>query len=431
MKNLTLTILAIVTSVLSFCQSSIELSFTAVYQEQNVPLDSILIENLTQPGEVMVYSDTLITLEVTTGINNNEGLLLNKNFFVWNFPNPVKSSTCVEVYLSEKETIDIQIIDVTGRQIISRTNTLEKGKHTFSFYPGNKKCYLLALSTDKHKQTLKIVNMADGNIEKLVYNGIENNIPNYKTYPFTKDFPYSIGDELRFTGYADNPIDIMGSDAIEDAPLGDDSYTFNITEGISCPGLPSVNYLDQEYNTVQIGEQCWLRENLDIGTMIQHTNNMQNNGTIEKYCYDNLPTNCDVYGGLYQWDEMMEYSTTPGVQGICPGGWHVPTINEYTEMITYLCDYPSEKLKEAGTVHWGCSNDLATNESGFTGLPGGGFADWSGSFLAITLQGDHWSSNDFGTTNGACRGLVCNGIYILEGSYDKHTAISVRCIKDN
>ncbi len=69
----------------------------------------------------------------------------------------------------------------------------------------------------------------------------------------------------------------------------------------------------QTYTTVQIGDQCWMAENLNIGEMINSGSNMTNNGVIEKYCFSNDPANCETYGGLYQWNEMMEYSTTAGV----------------------------------------------------------------------------------------------------------------------
>ena len=77
---------------------------------------------------------------------------------------------------------------------------------------------------------------------------------------------------------------------------------------------------DQIYNTVQIGSQCWMAENLNVGTMISGLDAMYNNGVIEKYCYNNDPLNCNIYGGLYQWNEMMHYSTQQGIQGICPAG---------------------------------------------------------------------------------------------------------------
>jgi uncharacterized protein (TIGR02145 family) len=63
-----------------------------------------------------------------------------------------------------------------------------------------------------------------------------------------------------------------------------------------------------------------MAENLNIGTRIDGANNQANNGTIEKYCYSDNTSNCDTYGGLYQWDEAMQYVTTEGTQGICPSG---------------------------------------------------------------------------------------------------------------
>jgi len=81
--------------------------------------------------------------------------------------------------------------------------------------------------------------------------------------------------------------------------------------GLPCPGMPTVVYGGQTYNTVQIGTQCWLKENLNIGTKIPGTQNQANNGTIEKYCYNNDEANCAIYGGLYQWNEMMQYVLRP------------------------------------------------------------------------------------------------------------------------
>jgi len=91
-------------------------------------------------------------------------------------------------------------------------------------------------------------------------------------------------------------------------------------------GASKVNYGGKAYNTVLIGDQCWLKENLDIGTMI--TSSPSNNGIIEKYCYGNIESNCDIYGGLYQWDEAMQYATIEGAKGICPDGWYIPTLAE-------------------------------------------------------------------------------------------------------
>ena len=103
-----------------------------------------------------------------------------------------------------------------------------------------------------------------------------------------------------------------------------------------CPGITSVIYEGQTYNTVLIGDQCWLKENLNVGTMIQGDQGSSNNGIIEKYCYGDNEANCDTYGGLYAWREAMQYVTTAGVQGICPLGWHFPTDGEWTILQDFL-----------------------------------------------------------------------------------------------
>ena len=90
------------------------------------------------------------------------------------------------------------------------------------------------------------------------------------------------------------------------------------------------------YGTVQIGSQCWMSENLNIGTRINSGVIMTDNDTIEKYCYDNLEANCDTSGGLYRWDEMMQYVTTDSTQGICPKGWHLPGDEEWKTLEMYL-----------------------------------------------------------------------------------------------
>src|ERR1035437_7426550 len=75
-----------------------------------------------------------------------------------------------------------------------------------------------------------------------------------------------------------------------------------------CPGVDSLNYSGQWYHTVQIGSQCWLKENLNVGIMKPAVKDQINNDTIEKFCYNNDPANCTVYGGLYQWREAVQYT---------------------------------------------------------------------------------------------------------------------------
>ena len=164
----------------------------------------------------------------------------------------------------------------------------------------------------------------------------------------------------------------------------------------------------QSYTTVQISTQCWMAENLNIGTMINGSTNQFNNGVIEKYCYNDDTVNCDVYGGLYQWREMMQYVTTEGAQGICPTGWHLPTdaewmiLEEEAESVSGVNwnttgargNYAGGNLKETGTSNWQSPNTGATNQSGFTGLPGGRRHPDDGSFSTFGHLGYWWTSSE-------------------------------------
>jgi len=216
-------------------------------------------------------------------------------------------------------------------------------------------------------------------------------------------------------------------------PATSNTIGMTVQYGIPCPGLPTVSYGNKTYNTVQIGTQCWFRENLDIGTMLVSPANPTDNGIIEKYCFDNLTSYCDEYGGLYKWNEMMAYSTTEGAQGICPTGWHIPTDAELISLSTYLGGntVAGGKVKETGFVHWKYSaGGGATNLSGFTGLPGGSL--YGTAFAYLTENGYFASSKTHETDNNWTwsRSLSYYTTTFGRIAGYKTTAISVRCLKN-
>ena len=202
----------------------------------------------------------------------------------------------------------------------------------------------------------------------------------------------------------------------------------------------------QKYGTVQIGDQCWMGENLNIGTMIIGSSNQTNNGTIEKYCYDNNTSNCDEYGGLYQWHEMMQYVATPGIQGVCPPDWHIPTDEEWKKLegeVDSQYGYPNPEwdgtgwrgydaggnLKETGTTHWLSPNMGATNSSGFTALPGGAWGT-NGVFVLVNNYGFWWSSSEYQSSTAWHRSLSYNSTKVNRTSNYEYDGFSVRCLRD-
>ena len=221
---------------------------------------------------------------------------------------------------------------------------------------------------------------------------------------------------------------------------GSNWIKLNNSDGIA--GDP-INYGNQIYQTVIIGDQIWMAENLNIGTMIPGSNNQNNSGSIEKYCYNDLPANCDTYGGLYQWDEIMQYVTTEGTQGICPPGWHIPTDTEWQTLEMHLGMTPAEavgvdlrgsqseggKLKEIGITHWNSPNTSASNLSGFTALSGG-YRHNDGSFHNLGNYGTWWSSSEGSDTDAWLRFLDYDDGQIGRNNFNKTRGRSVRCLKN-
>jgi uncharacterized protein (TIGR02145 family) len=209
------------------------------------------------------------------------------------------------------------------------------------------------------------------------------------------------------------------------------TIAMGIVYGVPCPGIPTVNYQGKTYNTVQVGTQCWLKENLNVGTRINGNMEQTDNGTIEKYCYGDLETNCDTYGGLYQWNELMQFSTIPGIQGICPPGWHVPTDEEWSLLTTFLGgeSVSGGKLKEVGTTHWSSPNTGAANTSGFTAL-GGGLRHAAGTFGSLKEYGYFQSSSENSMTNAWTRYVNNTLTSVARNLNNKSIGFSVRCVKD-
>ncbi len=216
--------------------------------------------------------------------------------------------------------------------------------------------------------------------------------------------------------------------------------TGTITPPWSC-GYAFVDSRDmQSYETVQIGLQCWMAENLNTGEMIigsivnNQLNNQTNNGNIEKFCYDDDLANCNIYGGLYQWDEMMQYITTEGSQGICPTGWHIPSDAEWTELTDYLggLSIAGGEMKEVGTTHWNSPNTDATNNSGFTALPAGARSYSSEPFVNLGYKNYLWTSSELDPMMAWLRWLRnTNGqVYRSASDMNKREGYSVRCIND-
>jgi uncharacterized protein (TIGR02145 family) len=182
------------------------------------------------------------------------------------------------------------------------------------------------------------------------------------------------------------------------------------------------------YTTVTIGTQVWMTENLKTTHFIDGTSipNVTDDGDwaalgTEAYCwYDNEISNKDLYGALYN-----TYAVT-STHNLCPDGWHVSTAADWTTLITFLggAGAAGGKLKEAGIAHWNTPNTDATNESGFTALPGG-HRQVAGAFVT---KGDYgyWSY-----PTGCYKVILNNSGGVLSDCVDYQFGFSVRCLQDS
>jgi len=417
----------------------IELNFTATSEGQTVILDSINIENLTQGGDTTLYApNNVLVLDYTTGIGGNNENGANQFFVSQNYPNPFDGQTSVNLKVPEKELIKISIYDLMGREVANYNNTLDAGNHSFTFYAGKEKYYLLTATGSNVNQSIKMINFSNNETNALlVYQGSDESLSFLKSQKAVNDFIFSPGDQLRFIGYAATVAGISGSDVREDAPQSstDYDYPFAIIEGLPCPGIPSLSYEGQTYKTVQIANQCWFKENLNVGAQINTSEDQMDNNVIEKYC-----NNCNLYGGLYQWNEMMQYTTQQGTQGICPSGWHIPTDQEWCILTQYIdptvnCDITGwsgtdvgMKMKSTNFWNWNPGNIVGTNSSGFTARPGG----WCefGNLDGMGEDGLFWSSTEYNGSNAWRRNLLYDFHKVGRGPGTMITGYSVRCLKD-
>ena len=200
------------------------------------------------------------------------------------------------------------------------------------------------------------------------------------------------------------------------------------------------------YTTVTIGNQVWLGENMKTthyndGSAIPLVSNNNDWGTLSTpaYCwYDNdEASHKATYGALYNW-----YVVETGK--LCPDGWHVPTDSEWKQLEMYLGMSQSDadkqgfyrgtdeggKLKETGTIHWDSPNEGATNESGFTALPGGN-RTYNGVVFESLGSGAHfWCATEYDGNLAWRRYIFYADGDIWRDIQYKRYGFSVRCIKD-
>lgn len=225
----------------------------------------------------------------------------------------------------------------------------------------------------------------------------------------------------------------------------------------TCPGTPTVtDYDGNVYHTVQIGNQCWMKENLRTthysdGTSISlgFVDSVSSTIAYRYYPYGN---NVSSYGYLYNWKAVMRNSSSSaanpsGVQGICPDGWHVPSDAEWAQLTNYVsnhsqyvCGNDNENIAKAlaSSSGWLSNNNICTvgnncttnNSTGFSALPSGGYSCAAGYSDNVGFSAAFWSSSECYSGYPYSRHLY-SSVTVVSPSYaDKNNGFSVRCVCD-
>ncbi|HPW65579.1 MAG TPA: FISUMP domain-containing protein [Salinivirgaceae bacterium] len=209
------------------------------------------------------------------------------------------------------------------------------------------------------------------------------------------------------------------------------------------------------YKWVKIGNQVWMSENLRyLPSVVGPTVGSNSEPYYYVYGYAGSSVaeakateNYVTYGVLYNWTAAMNGAASStvnpsGVRGICPAGWHLPSDAEWqqlemhlgmTEEQTYFMGWRGTdeggKLKEAGTAHWTYPNEGATNESGFSALPGG-YRNYDGGVYDVGSGGVWWSATEYDGTNAWYRYIYYGYSLVYRIYYYNELGYSVRCLRD-
>jgi uncharacterized protein (TIGR02145 family) len=212
-------------------------------------------------------------------------------------------------------------------------------------------------------------------------------------------------------------------------------------EPVFVAGQPFTDLRDLNvYQTVQIGDQIWMAENLKyLPEVFSSSYSSENIPYYYVYGYGGTDVsaakataNYNTYGVLYNWTAAMNSGTSyadgnpSGIQGVCPAGWHLPSNAEWTELRDFAAGV--SHLMEDGDSHW--TYDVGTNSTGFTALPGGMRNQANGSFSTIGDNGNWWTTSSASEGEGAAVNIDYQSNIYIGLLREKEYGYSVRCVKN-
>ncbi|MFA5034072.1 MAG: FISUMP domain-containing protein [bacterium] len=396
-------------------------------------VDSVKVENLTQCTDTTLSGSDTLQLEVLGISESDLNPIVDNNMHI--YPNPMTGNCSVDFEATVPGKTTLNLYDITGKRILQTQGLLPKGHHTYSLSGLNSGIYLLKIKSDNYSYVAKIVsnNLSRLGQTEIRYVGITSSLDKQstasnktKTKSSKSDksvinMQYTTGDRLKITGKSGIYRTIFML-----VPTQTQTVTFNF---VDCTDADS-----NHYAVVQIGTKVWMAENLkttkyrDASSIPNVTDGTQwISLTSGAYCnYNNIPAKVDTYGRLYNWYAVADSHNT------CPVGWHIPADSEWTILTNYFGgdSVAGGKLKENCTTLWAIPNTGATNESGFSALPGGCRVS-NGVFFGMGNYDYWWSATEDVATCAWYRymGYDSAGVGRSGGGFKKG-GFSIRCVRD-
>jgi len=435
---ITLIQLALAGSLMS--QTSITLTFTANTDALHQPLDSVVVENLTQGGDtVLYYPDTVLLLDQGIGIfdpygYHNEGLILFPSF-----PNPFTAQTTTRFYLPENDMVTIRVFDLPGREVAIYQQTLPAGEHTFTLYAGSERHYLLVVETSRDKRVQKLISLGGGGAFKIEHSGSNAGFSGFRKGK--SGFPWAPGDQLQFTGYATLTGNVPASNTIISNSVSPVTYTFQFTESPGS-GYPSGYVHCNPNNPTLIVDvtnpttgKIWMDKNLGAFQVATSSTDTYSYGDLYQWgrfadghqCRTSATTTTlsstdqpghgdfiVAHNTPFDWRSPQNDGLWQGVNGInnpCPTGYRLPT----------------EAELNAERMSWSSNNAVGAFASPLK-LPLAGYRYLSdGSLGYVGSHGYYWSSTVSGTGSSY---LYFHSSSASMLNFNRALGYSVRCLKD-
>lgn len=459
-KKLLFLVVICLASMVLYAQQVITLTFTG--QDNNgsyLRLNRVVITNVSRNWtETIYWPDTVLEVRNSTHIAEH---VANDFSLEQNIPNPFDGTTSVQLRKGESGWTTLWVSDLSGKELVRYEGFLGDGTHRFKMSLPNAQIYLLHAQSDNHSASIKMVNKGNAGSCMIEYEGqtLSYTPGMDKAMKGSTNQPFVLGDTMEYVGYVVINGMEFESEHITQAQHYSQFLTLRFQSAVGgfCLGTPMVtDYDGNVYNTVQIGNQCWMRENLRTvhytdGTVITFAmGNTYSDSLPYRYAPDNNQGYVATYGYLYNWPAVMHHSASSsinrsGVQGICPIGWHVPSEADWLQLIDYVssqsvnvCNSNASYIAKslAATSGWTTyggtcaigNNMTSNNVTGFSAMPAGFY--YRGNNLILGDYVGYWSATE--NSNGKVFGhsLIYYDAIVYSGDVEKDYGISVRCILD-